>query len=220
MRHFRYWGKNWLIFVGMAAAAALVLILVAGLRYSDASDMGGMIMMELSLFPYYLFVGGLFVLMIVTVNYFQIYFSVLLSMNCTRRAIAGGIVLTNLAVILTISGISAMIWYLLPGDISASAAPLLPLLTGVLLIECAVVMVIGITILRWGKVGKIILVVLGMVTGGFCGMAFALNKYAFDWLRELGEQLNFYPVLWISLGLYILAAAFVGWATRRAEVRA
>lgn len=220
MRHFRFWGKIWLICIGTAAAAALVLILFAGLQYSDASDVKGMITTELSVFPYYLFVSGMFVLMVVTVNYFQQYFSVLLSMNCTRRSIAGGIALTNLAVILTICGFSALICRLLPGDVTESTVPLLPLLTGVLLIECAVIMAIGITILRWGKLGIIILVILGLVTGGFCGMLFALNSYAYEWLMELGSQLNFYPVLWAGLGLYIIAAVLVRWMTRGAEVRA
>lgn len=219
MRNLRFWARNWLISVSCAGAAALLLVLLVGLKYSDVRDVGGMLSMELSLFPYYLFVGGIFILMVVTINYFQIYFSVLLSMNCTRKSIACGIVLTDLAVIAAIGGISAAIWAIVPGDIARSALPLLPLLTGCLLIECAVLMVIGITVLRWGKAGMIILIILCMITGGFFGALVALNSNTFIYLQELSLELNFYPALWVGLGLYILAAVFVAGATRNAEVR-
>lgn len=219
MRHLRFWGKTWLQCVGIAFAAALVLILIAGLQYSDITDVKGMFAMQLSLFPYYLFVGGIFVLLVVTINYFQIYFSVLLSMNCTRKSITRGIVLTNIAVIVTVCGISAAIWGTVPGDIAQSAMLLLPFLTGCLFIECAVLMVIGITILRWGKAGKIVLIIVCMVTGGIFGALVALNSNTFIYLQELSLELNFYPVLWVGLGLYILASAFVAAATRRTEAR-
>lgn len=221
MRYLKFWGRNWLICLVSSVVVALALILITVLQMNDViGNTEEVLVTWLSLFPYYLFIGGIFVLLVVTVNYFQIFFSVLLSMNCTRRAITGGIVLTNGAVIVTICGIAAAIWREASGDIAASAVTLLPLLAGCLFLECAVLMVIGITILRWGKAGMIVLIALGMVSGGFFGVLVAINRNFYTYLQELSLHMNFYPVLWVCLGLYILASAFTAAATRNAQVRA
>ena len=90
-RNVKFWGKNTLgsLGISLAGAAAVLLFLVAA--GTDYSGQEGLLSYLTQLFPYYLFVAGVFVNSILAISYFQVYFSVLLSMNVTRKEITLGI---------------------------------------------------------------------------------------------------------------------------------
>lgn len=217
MREIRFWGKNWLECIGVSAGVALIMQLLIGGGSADSKGMAAMLIMEASLFPYYLFVGGAVVIPIVTISYFQVYFSVLLSMNSTRKAISRGILLTNAAVILVICIIAAIIWNCVPGGIAKSAIHLLPLLTGCLLIEGAVFTVLGFAFTKGSKAAKIILVAICMVIGGMLGASAALENNIPAMLLKL--SFRFSLVLGIGILLYLLTCIFMMTATRKMEVK-
>lgn len=219
MRNIKFWGRNCLECLGMSAGAAIVLILFFGIGSGNIGDggIGGMLLAEIALFPYYLVMAGAFVVLMVTISYFQLYFSILLSMNSTRRAAAGGIWLSTAAVTLAIIAAAGIIWSLLPGDLAESGISILPLLAGALFIENAVVTVMGVIVVRWGKAGMILLMIFALVCGGAAGAWTVLSGKTFEML--LGLSFNFYPVLAAGIVLYLLAGIFMVMGTRKLEVR-
>lgn len=219
MRNIKFWGRNYLECLGLSACAAIVLILFFGIgsRNIGESGIGGMLLAAISLFPYYLVMAGAFVLLTVTISYFQLYFSVLLSMNSTRRDVAGSIWISTAAVTLTIIALAGIIWKFLPGDLAQKGIRILPLLAGMFFIENTVVIVIGVIAVRWGKTGMILLMILALVCGGAAGAWVVLSGETFEAL--LGLSFDFYPVLAASIVLYLLAGIFIVVGTRKLEVR-
>lgn len=220
MRKFKFWGSYWLECLGISAGAALIMIFMYGIGSSDPGHggIGNMFMEELALYPYYLVITGAFIILIVTINYYQLYFSILVSMNCTRKQAAGEVLLATTATILGIAALAAALWLFLPGDIAADGIKILPLLAGLLFIDAALAVVMGIVTVRWGKIGMIIMVLVCTLAGGLAGAWTVLgDARLFDLIGNL--QFNFYAVLGIGIGLYLAAGVFSVAATRKLEVR-
>lgn len=220
IRNLKFWGMNCLECIGMTALGALVLIFIYGIGSSDIGTrgFGGMLVDEFSMYPYYLFTIGGIIVMVVTVSYYQVYFSLLVSMNCTRREVAGGVVFATAATVLGITAAAAVIWLCLPGDISSDGIRLLPLLAGVLFAAGAFSMVMGVVVMRWGKIGMIVFGVIGAGVGGVAGaLAVLSSERFFDLIR--GLQFNFNAVLAGGLVSYAAASIFIVAATRKLEVR-
>lgn len=223
MRHIRFWGRRWLEAMGTVALTAVLMFLLAGLQTSDAGGKG-MLIIWLYLIPYYLFIGGFVAVATCILQYYQLYFSVLLSMNCTRRSIVAGIIVTGAAVIAAVTGISALIWQMSPEGIGSPELGMLAILSGCLLAEGGVMMLVGVTVLRWGKIGIIILFLVFMGIGGVGGLLLVLpilgSSNTFLYLQQLSGKMNSYPVLLAGAGAYILTSAFTAAAVQKARVKA
>lgn len=223
MKNVKFWGRNCLECLGLSAGAAFILTLFLGVGNREIGNGGirEMALMEFSLYPYYLIIAGAFAILIVTISYFQLYFSILLSVNVTRKSIAGGIWISTLAVILFILAAAGTLWAILPGDLSKSGIRILPLMAGVLFIEGALVIALGVVITKWGKTGMIILTVIGMVIGGVCGAAAVLSGKITVKMQNLqGMVFDFYPVLIVvGVVLYLLSGIFLVMGTRKLEAR-
>lgn len=59
IHNIRFWGKNALESIGISLAAAVVLLMLSGMR-SVVYSQEGFWMVVLSLFPYYLVLAGVF----------------------------------------------------------------------------------------------------------------------------------------------------------------
>lgn len=231
VRSLRYFGKNTLLWLGIAAAGAAIMLLFCGLSKVEYSGGAGEMIEELlGLYSWYLVTMGGIVILVLCINYFQTYFSVLLSMNATRKMIVAGILLSIAGLIFGILLLAALIWGLTPGEMSDTGIFLLPLLAGVYLIGSACFLVMGVALIRWGKLGWIIffallfllavlagavVVSLGDVTAAQPGGEAILQ---FAWAD--GRAMTVFGVV-IAAGvlLYLAAGAFVFAVTRNQEVR-
>lgn len=220
-RNVKFWGKNTLESLGisLAGAAAVLLFLVAA--GTDYSGQEGLLSYLTQLFPYYLFVAGVFVNAILAISYFQVYFSVLLSMNVTRKEITLGILGSLTACNLGILLLVQLVWRIFSEDISADGLRVFPLLTGILFLVTALLVILGVVILRWGKIGTIIMGICFALLGGFCGFwmsAAGRNGFDAEFFSALSRG-DYSLVLAAGLLVYVLAGVFAVVMTRKTAVR-
>lgn len=218
IHNIRFWGKNALESIGISLAAAVVLLMLSGMRSVVYSE-EGFWMVVLSLFPYYLVLAGGFMVAMLVLSYFQTYFSVLLSMNVTRKEIVIGI-MSSLA--LTMAGILVLawgIWQICPGEIARDGRTLLPLLAAVFFLGAGVSVILGTVTLRWGKVGTIAMIVLCAVMGAFVGVWVSAGHDGSEALIDLMMKLRFKGAFLASVLFYLLSGIFTRVFTRKVEVR-
>ncbi len=219
MRGIRFWGRNFLECLGLSLGIALVMNLFLG--FGDINiggqGIGGVLLEELPMLPFQLIAAGAIVIMMVTASYFQLYFSILLSMNSTRKAIAGSIWLTTALVVLALLAAAGVIWKLLPGEAAEAGMRILPLLGGGLFLESAAIIVIAVVAVRWKKAGVTILTICALVCGGCAGAWMVLRKEALEVLLRL--SFHFYPVFAAGVVLYLMAGIFLRISTKKLEVR-
>ncbi|MDY3249048.1 MAG: hypothetical protein SOX32_01720 [Candidatus Choladocola sp.] len=216
----KFWGRTWLEGMGMAVAVAIVMFFLFAVGESPLGDGGfGAVFLEsIPLLPWYLYITGSFIVLMITYSCFQIYFPLLLSMSVTRKKIIYSILCNTLAMIFGIILVSAVLWKLFPGDVSDSGLRLLPLLSGVFLAVGAVSLMIGIVVMRWGTVGFILMIVLGAVFWGCLGAASALGgRELFGWAAGISPDSMAIPVA--GGVLYLAAAVACVRFTKKAEVR-
>lgn len=229
MKKIIYWGKNWLGEMAMVFVGSLVMLLVfcAGGELGDGQGMAAGLRGLCSLFPYYMMIVGGFVLMIMTTSYFQGYFSLLVSMNARRSEVVEGVMGVTAMTILSIMGVSAVLWSLVKNDISAGGMTLLPLFAGVLFGMSGLFGAMGAVITRWGKIGTVIFVLICMAAGGALGASLAMLRDKEDifamhrvMITDLPGWFNFWIVLAVGLVIYLLAGVFILGVMRKQEVKA
>lgn len=221
MRQLKFWGKYWLTIIGFSAVIGVFLLVFVGIRYEGSGEAAETIVILLSLYPYYIFLGALFFLVIGVINCFQIYFSVLVSMNVTRKEFISGVMVSGMAAILTIYCFSILIWKLIHGDISQSGLQVLPLMTGGLLVCAGICTLIGTIVLRWGRAGKIVMIIVAAFIGGVTGAATAIMDvdFFFELMLKFQSLYNYYPFLGACVIFYMLVGVFARAALRKVEVR-
>lgn len=213
-----FWGENFWETVGIAAAGALGIGLVQAGKGVFTGNAGEWLLLILQLYPYYLFLAGVFVLMMVIIGYFQLMISVMISMNATRRSVIRELWLNIAAVNLAYILIAALIWKLVPGDVSEGGFQLLPLLGGGTFMLSAVFLLFGGVAVRWGKVGKVIFVILSMSAGALIGFTVAVNPDIAELVQTLPGN-SFGWILGLGVIFYLAAGFFVRKMTARMEVR-
>lgn len=161
----RFWGREVLGYLGITLVTAAVLWMIyAGAGSNRLSDVAVM--------PYYIFIVGAFVIIMEICSDFQLYFSLLLSMSVTRKAVIGGFMAGTTVMILVLTTVMGILWNLLPGDISEGGRSLLPVMAGGLFLVAAVTIFINTIGLKWGKRGIVsfFILILCMIGGGIVGV--------------------------------------------------
>lgn len=224
MRNLKFWGKNFLESMGIALGMTLVMLLFYGMGQNMSTKTR--LLVGLGVLPYYLFLSGAISIMMIIIGYFQMIFSVLVSMNATRSSVNKGIFFSEAAVIVTITALGGLIWKVLPGDIASDGMKILPLLCGVLFAMTGAGMILGAIIIKWGKIGAIIATVVFLAVGGVGGAGFALTVSAdiMKAFQVLGSILaDGRTVVWAVLAagviIYIISGVFTAFATKKMEVR-
>ena len=222
----RFWGSNVLEGIGITAGAAAILLLFFGMGgMRGAGDMTDLLLAAAGLYPWYLLIVGVFISLILSVGYFQTYYSVLLSMNVTRKAIVRGIFLCMAATMAGILLLAGLIWYLIPGDISEDARVMLPQIAGGYLILGSIFLVLGAVVLRFGKIGTLIMAAVLMLTGMLAGIFAALSGRGI--VAQLMERLqklvntgnSSLAMILAGVLLYLASGALAALLTRKQEVR-
>ena len=221
-RSLKYWLVNWLETIGVSVGIALLVVLFQlGGSIDFTSGVKDAILIQISLFPYYLFAVAAFVIMMTSVGYFQVYFSTLVSMNATRKEVAGGILGVIAANIVTVILMTAIIWKIVPGDIASGGNKFLVLFAGILFLAAAVSLVIGLVIVKWGKVGGIIFMLVCVLCGACAGFFAASGMFGklVDLIISLLLKFDLWWTLVAGLAAYALAGLFIIMCTRKMEVR-
>lgn len=223
MRKVKFWGKNSLKCIAMSAGTALALYLINGVGSSEYSGSTEAVLMELiALYPYYLLVVGASLMMIICFSYFQTYFSILVSMNATRKSVVGGILASITVTGIVLLLISALIWKMMPGERARLGWKLLPLFTGLFFGMTAYVIVLNVVLGKWRSRGVLLMLLATIVIAAMIGFGAASNgniaEMQFVSLSGLAGG-NFQWVMILGMILYLMAGAFAAAATRKLEVR-
>lgn len=209
-----FWVKNTLEVMGLTIGAAVVLMVFFGIGKIGPEKGLELVQVLLGLFPWYLLIVGMFISFMLCMSYYQVYFPVLLSMNGTRKSIMKGICGSIAGMMFGILILAGIIWCLVPGDVSQSGRMLLPLIAGCYFVGNAFFLILGAVIVRWGKVGTFLLVVLLFLTGLLAGIFTAMFKdtntamttgtAVASWLSSGNE---FAGLLVVGAGLLLYGAA-------------
>lgn len=220
MRDMKHWGRIWLEGMGITAVLALGCLIMVGIRSKDSNlETVDWIRGLSALYPYYLCLAGAIIILLVTVNCFQIYLPILISMNSTRKAALRGMLLMIGSLIVGITAISAIIWFGMDDEVAVSGLNLLPMLTGFLLIESAVVVTLGTVFLRWGRLGTLFMIGACMIAAGCVSTVFFLHEKVFGDMTFLQKNFNLLIVLGIGILAYFLAGVFARVSTKKLEIR-
>lgn len=224
MRNLKFWGSNFLQSMGIALGMTLVMLLFYGMGQNMSAKTR--LLVGLGVLPYYLFMSGAISIMMIIIGYFQMIFSVLISMNATRSSVNKGIFFSEAAVIVTITALGALIWKVMPGDIASDGIKILPLLCGILFAMTGAGMILGAIIMKWGKFGAIIATIVFLAIGGVGGAGFALTVSS-DMVKAFQVLGNIFAdgrtIVWTVLAagviIYIISGIFTALVTRKMEVR-
>ncbi|MDO4337832.1 MAG: hypothetical protein Q4C91_07060 [Eubacteriales bacterium] len=221
VRNIKFWGMLCLETLGLSIGASFVWLLFMGAGSSgvftaDSAGWAGI----LSLYPYYLLIVGALIVLVMGISYIQAYLPVVLSMNATRKSIAGGIFGCLSGMVIGILLISAAFWRLIPGDISASGWKLMPMFTGIFFIIAAVGLLLGIAAVRWGKVGIIVATIMCALAGAGVGMSVALSDKGLIEFVVSAADGDFRLLVVVGIALYLAVGAFAAKALQKLEVGA
>ena len=216
-RNFRFWGRATLEALGiilMVAAGLFIFYSVGNGDFSSEQKMRDW----LAVAPYYLYLGGVFSILMMTVGYFQVYFSLLVSMNNKRTTVAAGILFSTFFLIVFVNAGAWLLWTLNDTEAARTSVKLVPVFTGACFMTGAFSMILGVIIIRWGKIGTIILTVICMMIGGLFGAGLiAMDGILEFMLRFVGEHV--WTIIVAGLVLYGLSGVFAMAAVRKVEIR-
>lgn len=176
MRHLKFWVRWGLQTIGIAAGAAAVYLVIN--LFSGTMNRGEETLWEwmLNWYPIYLLVCGTLVVSIIGISFFQVYISLLMAMNCTRREVTLGGFVTITADLLVLLGGSALLWGCYPDSFwQSGGSVILPFAAGAMLGVTSLFVALGVAIVRWGKIGLVLASIGYAVIGGCLGAFFALS---------------------------------------------
>lgn len=209
----KFWSKFVLEGLGIAAGLALVFLVFQFFRL-DTASFGELA----SLYPFYLFIIGAFTVMLMVSGCFQTMFSVLMSMNVTRKALVTGMLLSEAAMILIINLAAFGIWQLFSSDIAEGGMKILPLMLGAMFAVSSIATVIGAAGLKWGKLGVVLSMGLYVILGAGLGFTFAVTGGNGS-LMEVMAGLELEWASAVGVVLFLISGVFVYMSARKMEVR-
>lgn len=182
---------------------------------------------DLSLFasvtPYLLCFSAVFVMLMVNIGSQTLYVPLLLSMGELRRNVLLGFHYYRMLIIVVTTVLCALIWLLVPGEVSAIGLRSIPTILCVLLFAASMGSIMGTLFVKWKWMGLIIAVLLCGSAGGMVGYMSveAVKSFSTDHTIDLASHLETLPQWLIAAMLAALAAdiAFQWLLLRRREVK-
>ncbi|MDE7260945.1 MAG: hypothetical protein K2N78_02620 [Oscillospiraceae bacterium] len=121
--------------------------------------------------PYFLLLSSVFMMLMINTGCQTLYVPLLLSMGETRRNVLLGFHYYRALIIAVTLAACALIWLLVPGDVSAIGLRSLPTLLCVLIIASSVGSIMGTVFVKWKWLGTVVIILLCGVMGGTVGFA-------------------------------------------------
>lgn len=201
--------------VCVAITGFLALISVLRMDHLDFSLLASVV-------PYFLCVSAVFSSVMVNTGAQTLYIPLLLAMGETRRNVLLGFQYYRTLIIAVTAGVCALVWLLIPGEVSRMGLQSVPTLLFGLLAASAIGSLIGTLMVKWKWVGTILIVLMCGGAGGFVGFAGAAggNLSAADTVK-LASYLTPLPWWLVAAALALLAAdvLFQWMLLRRREVK-
>lgn len=222
IRNLKFWGRLCGESLGLLLAGTIVCFLfvyVGGKEHMG--EIGEMFSVSLALLAYYVLIVGSFMLLIMSISYFQVYFPLVITMNVLRKNAAIGLTGCILGTVAGILGICALIWRLTPGEIAEGGWALMPVFAGGLLLIAAFGLFMGMAVVRWRKAGIVMMSVIFGLFGAGVAIVLMNNEEVggfFSFLSSLNEKVNL--LLLVGIGIYLLVSILIVKAVRKIEVRA
>ena len=215
--HVKYWGRNAFVWTGISLACVLgfwIMNQLGSAKYVQGIGMA-------ATFLVYLAVVGAFVSMIAVISTFQTEIPRLVSMNVTRRAAVWGLAAGHAATALLHILLGILIWCIFGVGEAEMVVFIAALIASVMLGFGGFGMLLGAAVLRWGKIGTIIMAAAIMVmTIGIASFIAMRGESSFrGFSMETMMDLNFWPLALTAAVFYLLTAAAAAMFTRKIEVR-
>ena len=215
-RNVAFWTRFTWETAGVCAAITGVLAAVSILK-TDRLDFS----LLASVVPYFLCFSAVFSIMMVNTGAQTLYVPLLLAMGETRRNVLLGFQYYRTLIIAVTVGVCALVWLLVPGELSRTGLQSIPTLLFGLLITSAAGSLLGTLTVKWKWAGTVLVVLMSGVAGGFIGRASVgdLNLAA-----DTMQMVSYLTVLpwWLVMAALALFAAdilFQWLLLRRREVK-
>lgn len=197
----------------MAGLAVITLFSAEGL------DLG----MFASIMPYYLCIAATFGMLIINTGSQSLYVPLLLSMGETRRNVLLGFHYYRTLIISVTLALCALIWLLIPGEVSSAGLRSIPTILCVLVASSSLGSILGTLFTKWKWLATVIIIILCGGAGGavgFMGVA-AADSLVITETLEMAAHLETLP-WWLALtavAALALDVAFQWMLLRRQEVK-
>lgn len=216
-RNLTFWTRYTWESAGVELLVAAVLVLITAFG-TDSMQL----QLLASVIPFYLFVSGAFCVVNINMGSQTLYVPLLISMGETRRNVFLGFQYYRLLILTATTLLSALIWLLIPGQVSALGWKSLPTLVTALVLFSSVGSLMGTLFTKWKWVGTVFMI---LICGGM-GSAVGFTLTSGVQLEQAGT-VEIATLLcrlpwWLVLAAAVLLALDLGFhwlVLRRREVK-
>lgn len=163
-RNLKFWTRyTWeCSYVELGVVAVLALFTAIGMEGLDWN-------LFASVIPYYLIVVASFCMVLINYSSQLLYVPLLISMGETRRNIFFGFHYYRLLITAVTIGLCALIWALVPGEVSAIGLRSIPTILAALVISSSLGSLMGTAFSKWRWVAALFVMLVAGVGGGLAG---------------------------------------------------
>lgn len=217
-RNLKFWTRfTWenvgMDLIIMAILAAFSIFSAEGLNFQFLT----------TVMPYFLCIAAVFGMMLMNSTSQMLYVPLLLSMGETRRNVLLGFHYFRTLITVVTIALCALIWLLVPGEVSSIGLRSIPTILCVLAVASALGSIMGTLFVRWKWLGTILIILLCGAAGGMVGFAgvAASDALSVEKTVNIVTRLETLPWWLIVTALAALAAdvVFQWLLLRRQEVK-
>ncbi len=217
-RNVRFWTR----FTGENAGGEMLLVAVLVFITTLGADQMQLEMLA-SLVPYFLCISAILCIIMINLSCHTLYIPLLLSMGETRRNIFFGFHYYRALIIAVTLAICAIVWALVPCEVSSIGLHSIPTLLTVLVAASAIGSIMGTLFTKWKWVAMILIIVICGGMGGCFGFLFAGGAEKL-FTADIAKLVRLFLTLpwWLVLaavGLFLLDIVFQWLLLRRQEVK-
>lgn len=175
-----------------------------------------------SVVPYFLIVAAIFFMVLINYSSQFLYVPLLISMGETRRNIFFGFHYYRLLITTVTVALCALIWGLVPGEVSDIGLRSIPTILAVLVISSSLGSLMGTAFSKWKWVSTLLIMLVAGVGGGIAGYTFMdgihLEQAATVELASLLEKLPWWLAL-MALVILLVDVVFHWSLLHKQEVK-
>jgi hypothetical protein len=198
----------------------LAVILVDGLLSLLTVESAQLLALATAL-SYHLVVVASFVIVVINASCHLAYIPLLLSFGETRKNIFLGFHYFRLLIILATIILCALVWALVPGELSAAGLRSIPIIAVALVFFSSLGSIIGTICVKSRLAGGILLGIFGGICGGVSGTVLLNNSTqgAAQMVQSVLSSLNWPLVLTVTAAVFLINVIFQWLLLRRQEVK-
>lgn len=167
-RNVRFWTR----FTWESAGGELLLVALLVLLTALGADRMQLEVMA-SMVPYFLCISAILCMIMINMGCHSLYIPLLLSMGETRRNIFFGFHYYRALIIAVTLALSALVWALVPCEVSSIGLRSIPTLLTVLVVASALGSIMGTLLTKWKWVAMVLIVIICGGMGGCFGFFFS-----------------------------------------------